>query len=210
MRTTAEENVRMAEWIAARLNRMEGPVRLLLPEGGVSALDVPGQPFHDPAADKALFDTLTARVNTTPSRQRDPLAACDQRSAVRRRRWSRRSARSRVRRNAHAALPAPRSAGEVPGHGAARRADHRRRRRHRPVGEMRGSRRDRPDHPVQLRPLPHGRPRFARRTAGLRQRQRHRAGNGARGAAGGPAHTGDRRRERHRSVPADRGLLHPS
>ena len=31
MRTTAEENVRMAEWIAARINRMEGPVHLLMP-----------------------------------------------------------------------------------------------------------------------------------------------------------------------------------
>ncbi len=69
MRTTVEENVRMAEWIAARLNRMDGPVRLLLPAGGVSALDVPGQPFHDPAADKALFDTLTSRVKPTPARQ---------------------------------------------------------------------------------------------------------------------------------------------
>jgi len=68
MRTTPEENVRMAEWIAARINRMEGPVRVLIPEGGVSAIDVPGQPFHDPAADKALFDTLTARIITTPSR----------------------------------------------------------------------------------------------------------------------------------------------
>jgi uncharacterized protein (UPF0261 family) len=69
MRTTPEENVRMAEWIAARINRMKGPVRLLIPEGGVSALDVPGQPFHDPVADTALFDTLSARITTTPSRR---------------------------------------------------------------------------------------------------------------------------------------------
>jgi uncharacterized protein (UPF0261 family) len=69
MRTTPEENVRVAEWIAARINRMEGPVRLLIPEGGVSAIDVPGQPFHDPAADKALFDTLTARVIASASRR---------------------------------------------------------------------------------------------------------------------------------------------
>jgi uncharacterized protein (UPF0261 family) len=69
MRTTPEENVRMAEWIAARINRMKGPVRLLIPEGGVSALDVPGQPFHDPVADRALFDTLSARIVTTPSRR---------------------------------------------------------------------------------------------------------------------------------------------
>lgn len=69
MRTTAEENVRMAEWIAAKINHMEGPVRFLIPEGGVSAIDVPGQPFHDPDADGALFDTLEARITATPSRQ---------------------------------------------------------------------------------------------------------------------------------------------
>ena len=58
MRTTAEENARMGEWIARRINEMSGPVRFLLPEGGVSALDAPGQPFHDPEADRALFDTI--------------------------------------------------------------------------------------------------------------------------------------------------------
>ena len=39
MRTTPQENRAIGEWIGERLNRMEGPVRLLLPEGGVSALD---------------------------------------------------------------------------------------------------------------------------------------------------------------------------
>ena len=62
MRTTPEQNVRMGEWIAERLNRMQGPVRFFLPEGGVSLLDAPGQPFHDPVADAALFDTLEAKV----------------------------------------------------------------------------------------------------------------------------------------------------
>ena len=66
MRTTIEENIRQARWIAERLNRCEGEVRLLLPMGGVSALDAPGQPFWDPAADAALFDTLVAEL-----RQRD-------------------------------------------------------------------------------------------------------------------------------------------
>ena len=42
MRTTPEENRRMGEWIVGRLNQMEGPVRFLIPEGGVSALDAPG------------------------------------------------------------------------------------------------------------------------------------------------------------------------
>lgn len=48
----------MGEWIAGRLNLIEGPLRLLLPEGGVSALDAPGMPFHDPAAGRALFESI--------------------------------------------------------------------------------------------------------------------------------------------------------
>ena len=69
MRTTAEECARMGRWIGARLNEMEGQVRFFLPEGGVSALDAPGQPFHDPAARKALHDALEATVRQTSARQ---------------------------------------------------------------------------------------------------------------------------------------------
>ena len=69
MRTTPEENAAMGVWIGERLNRMEGPVRFFIPEGGVSALDAPGQPFHDPAADRALFDALTRTVRVTAQRQ---------------------------------------------------------------------------------------------------------------------------------------------
>jgi uncharacterized protein (UPF0261 family)/ABC-type branched-subunit amino acid transport system ATPase component len=69
MRTTAEENRRMGRWIGERLNQMEGPVRFLIPEGGVSALDAPGQPFWDPAADAALFDALAETVRVTATRQ---------------------------------------------------------------------------------------------------------------------------------------------
>jgi uncharacterized protein (UPF0261 family) len=69
MRTTPEENVRMGKWLAARLNRMEGPVRFFLPEGGVSMIDAPGEPFHDPEADRALFDTLEAEVVQSANRK---------------------------------------------------------------------------------------------------------------------------------------------
>lgn len=69
MRTTADENRRMGQWIGERLNRMEGQVRFLIPEGGVSALDAPGQPFWDPAADAALFDALQQTVRITATRQ---------------------------------------------------------------------------------------------------------------------------------------------
>ena len=59
MRTTPEENAKIGRFIAAKLNRMEGPVRFLIPEGGISGLDKPGGPFWDPAADKALFDSIS-------------------------------------------------------------------------------------------------------------------------------------------------------
>jgi uncharacterized protein (UPF0261 family) len=69
MRTTAEENVRQARWIAERLNQCEGQVRFLLPMGGVSALDAPGQAFWDPDADAALFETLSAELRQTDRRK---------------------------------------------------------------------------------------------------------------------------------------------
>jgi uncharacterized protein (UPF0261 family) len=69
MRTTVEENVLQARWIAGRLNQCEGEVRFLLPTGGVSALDAPGQPFWDQRADAALFDTLTAELEQTDRRK---------------------------------------------------------------------------------------------------------------------------------------------
>jgi uncharacterized protein (UPF0261 family)/ABC-type branched-subunit amino acid transport system ATPase component len=69
MRTTVDENIAMGRFIGEKLNRMNGPVRFLLPEGGVSALDAPGKPFWDPAADKALFETLEQTVRQTANRK---------------------------------------------------------------------------------------------------------------------------------------------
>ena len=69
MRTTPEENERMGKWIGERLNQMDGPVRFFLPEGGVSALDAPGQPFWDADADAALFRALEQTVRQTGNRQ---------------------------------------------------------------------------------------------------------------------------------------------
>lgn len=69
MRTTADENRQMGRWIGEKLNRSQGPVRFLLPEKGISALDAPGQPFHDPEADAALFDALEATVAQTKQRR---------------------------------------------------------------------------------------------------------------------------------------------
>jgi uncharacterized protein (UPF0261 family) len=69
MRTTAEESRQIGAWIGERLNRCDGPVRFLIPEGGVSAIDAPGQPFHDPDADAALFDSLESTVDQTEQRK---------------------------------------------------------------------------------------------------------------------------------------------
>jgi uncharacterized protein (UPF0261 family) len=69
MRTTRDENAAIGAFIAERLNRMSGPVRFLLPEGGVSLLDQPGKPFHDPEADNALFETIEKAVVRTGQRQ---------------------------------------------------------------------------------------------------------------------------------------------
>jgi uncharacterized protein (UPF0261 family)/ABC-type branched-subunit amino acid transport system ATPase component len=69
MRTTPEECTRMGRWIGERLNRMEGQVRFFLPEGGISALDAPGKPFHDLTARAALFAALVETVRQTASRQ---------------------------------------------------------------------------------------------------------------------------------------------
>ena len=55
MRTTREECVAIGEFLGRKLAAMTGPARMLLPTGGVSALDAPGMPFHDPDADEALF-----------------------------------------------------------------------------------------------------------------------------------------------------------
>jgi uncharacterized protein (UPF0261 family) len=69
MRTTAEENAKMARFIAAKLNRMDGPVRFVVPEGGFSGLDVPGGAFHDPAANAAFIDTLAAEFRPAADRK---------------------------------------------------------------------------------------------------------------------------------------------
>ncbi|NTF46021.1 Tm-1-like ATP-binding domain-containing protein [Rhizobium rhizogenes] len=69
MRTTVDENVAMGKWIGERLNRSIGPVRFLLPLGGISLLDAPGQAFHDPQADAALFDAIESTVQQSDERQ---------------------------------------------------------------------------------------------------------------------------------------------
>jgi uncharacterized protein (UPF0261 family)/ABC-type branched-subunit amino acid transport system ATPase component len=69
MRTTADEMTRIGRFIGEKLNRMQGPVRFLIPEAGLSGIDAPGKPFWDPAADKALFDALNATFRSGTNRK---------------------------------------------------------------------------------------------------------------------------------------------
>jgi uncharacterized protein (UPF0261 family) len=69
MRTTPEEAAKIGRFIVEKLNRMDGPVRFLIPEGGLSGLDQPGGPFWDPAANKALFDVIASQMRVSPSRK---------------------------------------------------------------------------------------------------------------------------------------------
>jgi uncharacterized protein (UPF0261 family) len=69
MRTTTAENQSIGRFIAAKLNQMEGPVRFLLPLKGVSLIDAPGKPFHDPDADRMLFETLESEFQPGPDRR---------------------------------------------------------------------------------------------------------------------------------------------
>ena len=65
MRTTYDENRLLGEILASKLNMARGPVSLLLPLQGVSAIDRAGKPFFDPDADECLFGAI--RKNLGPN-----------------------------------------------------------------------------------------------------------------------------------------------
>lgn len=58
MRTTKEENRKLGQMIAQKLNKAKGPTVFVWPRRGISLIDKEGQPFYDPEADKALIDSL--------------------------------------------------------------------------------------------------------------------------------------------------------
>jgi uncharacterized protein (UPF0261 family) len=63
MRTTPAEAREIGLRIAERLNFARGPVKLLLPLDGISLIDIKGEPFHDPEADRALFDAIRENIS---------------------------------------------------------------------------------------------------------------------------------------------------
>ena len=63
MRTNSEENETMGKTFAQKANAAEGPVAFLLPLKGVSILDGEGELFHDPKADRVMFDAIKDNLN---------------------------------------------------------------------------------------------------------------------------------------------------
>lgn len=62
IRTSVQESRQIGTCIADKLNRAGGPVRVLIPGGGYSALDVQGGPFWDPDANDAFVTALRRRL----------------------------------------------------------------------------------------------------------------------------------------------------
>jgi uncharacterized protein (UPF0261 family) len=58
MRTTPGECAELGRILAEKVNRYLAPVTVLLPRKAISVISAPGQPFHDPVADEALFDAI--------------------------------------------------------------------------------------------------------------------------------------------------------
>ena len=69
MRTNKEENTQIGAWIANKINQCHGEIRFIIPEGGVSALDIEGQAFWDPDVDAALFSAITDNLQQTSRRK---------------------------------------------------------------------------------------------------------------------------------------------
>lgn len=62
MRTTIEENRRLGEILAEKLNASRGPVTVIVPLKGVSMIGAPGGPFWSPEADAALRASLKSNL----------------------------------------------------------------------------------------------------------------------------------------------------
>ncbi|HEX5590711.1 MAG TPA: Tm-1-like ATP-binding domain-containing protein [Candidatus Limnocylindrales bacterium] len=60
MRTSEAECAELGRVLARKLNEATGPLVVFVPGDGLSMLDAPGRPFHDPAADAALTRELKA------------------------------------------------------------------------------------------------------------------------------------------------------
>ena len=64
MRTDATEAAELGRIIARKVNSYTAPVSVLIPRKAISIISAPGQPFHDLAADEALFNALKKGLKT--------------------------------------------------------------------------------------------------------------------------------------------------
>ena len=175
MRTTPEECAELGRRIAPKLNAAQGPTALFVPLRGRLAdrRRGPGLPRSRPRTRRC---SRALRETSRPSRRG---------ARARTRTSTTRRSRSRW----------PTGCTSSTGHGRLDDPDRRRSQRLRAAGRRRAGRssaaaparalgqvrrggRRRPDHHLQLGPLPHGRPRLARRADALRRRQRDRRGHG--------------------------------
>jgi len=62
MRTTPAECADLGGILAQKVNTSKGPVTVLIPRKAISVISAPGQKFHDPAADEALFDAIKSNL----------------------------------------------------------------------------------------------------------------------------------------------------
>ena len=60
MRTTPEECTELGRILAEKTNAYTAPAAILIPRKAISVISAPGQPFHDAAADEALFAAIRA------------------------------------------------------------------------------------------------------------------------------------------------------
>lgn len=69
MQTTVDEKKKFASFIANKLNKSTSKVCVCLPQKGISALDAPGNPFHDPEGTGTLLNELEKLVEINKERQ---------------------------------------------------------------------------------------------------------------------------------------------
>jgi uncharacterized protein (UPF0261 family) len=66
MRTTPDENAELGRRVGNKLAAATSPTVLIIPRGGVSALDAAGQTFWDEEADSRLFEAVSETLAGTP------------------------------------------------------------------------------------------------------------------------------------------------
>lgn len=65
MRTNVEENEKIGRFMVEKLRKAQAPVVVLIPRGGLSSIDKPGQIFYMPEANEMLFTTLKEGLKDT-------------------------------------------------------------------------------------------------------------------------------------------------